>query len=227
MEPPGLVEEMSGGGSGMPLRGLTAASLLLSCGRLGSEGWPGCWNAERQARDSWDLVWLFDFWQEVSYGILASKRASLRQRKGLTVEVKQVLVMTDLGHVSWGHGVGGENWPTQVGGPQVIWVHSLLLGITVWRECPGLFCTTQTESALSQTLTNPRRCPSAAASIIIIIIIFIIIHTTPRATSQPGWYHHWIKMPTYTTSHCYSYCDAHTVKSSRGVDQPALWLRWN
>lgn len=47
MEPPGLVEEMSGGGSGMPLRGLTAASLVLSCGRLGSEWWPGCWNAER------------------------------------------------------------------------------------------------------------------------------------------------------------------------------------
>lgn len=49
MEPPGLVEEMSGGGSGM-VRGLTAASLPLSCGRLGSEGWPVCWNAGRQEK---------------------------------------------------------------------------------------------------------------------------------------------------------------------------------
>lgn len=44
IEPPGLEEEMSGGGSGM-VRGLTAASLPLSCGRAGSEGWPLCWNA--------------------------------------------------------------------------------------------------------------------------------------------------------------------------------------
>lgn len=96
--------------------------------------------------------------------------------------------MTDLGHVSRGYGVGGENWPTQVGGPQVIWVQCLLLGITVWRECPGLFCTTQTESALSQTLTNPRRCQTAAATIIIIIISIIIVYTKPLAPlpSQGG-----------------------------------------
>lgn len=49
MEPPGLVEEMSGGGSGI-VRGLTAASLPLSCGRPESEGWPACWNAGRQKR---------------------------------------------------------------------------------------------------------------------------------------------------------------------------------
>ncbi|TNN69036.1 hypothetical protein EYF80_020739 [Liparis tanakae] len=35
MEPPGLVEEMSGGGSGI-VRGLTAASLPPSCGRFGT-----------------------------------------------------------------------------------------------------------------------------------------------------------------------------------------------
>lgn len=44
MEPPGLLEEMRGGGSGI-VRGLTAASRLPSCGRVGSEGWPACWNA--------------------------------------------------------------------------------------------------------------------------------------------------------------------------------------
>lgn len=47
MEPPGLEEEIRGGGSGI-VRGLTAASLPLSCGRLGSEGWPVCWNAGGQ-----------------------------------------------------------------------------------------------------------------------------------------------------------------------------------
>lgn len=47
MEPPGLVEEMSGGGS---VRGLTAAIRPLSGGRLVSEGWPACWNAGGQER---------------------------------------------------------------------------------------------------------------------------------------------------------------------------------
>ena len=47
MEPPGLVEEMRGGGSGI-VGGLTAASLPLSGGRPGSEGWPDCWNAGRR-----------------------------------------------------------------------------------------------------------------------------------------------------------------------------------
>lgn len=37
MEPPGFVEEMRGGGSGI-VSGLTAANLPLSCGRLGSKG---------------------------------------------------------------------------------------------------------------------------------------------------------------------------------------------
>lgn len=46
MEPPGLEDEISGGGSGM-VRGLTAASLLLSCGRPDREGWPA-WNAGRK-----------------------------------------------------------------------------------------------------------------------------------------------------------------------------------
>lgn len=49
MDPPGLVEEMSGGGSGM-VSGLTAASRPPSCGRPGSEGWPPCWNAGKQER---------------------------------------------------------------------------------------------------------------------------------------------------------------------------------
>lgn len=49
MEPPGLVEEIRGGGSGI-VRGLTAASLPLSCGRLGSAGWPACWNAGKKER---------------------------------------------------------------------------------------------------------------------------------------------------------------------------------
>lgn len=44
IEPPGLDEEMRGGGSGM-VSGLTAASLPPSCGRAGSEGWPLCGNA--------------------------------------------------------------------------------------------------------------------------------------------------------------------------------------
>lgn len=47
MEPPGLVEEMRGGGSGIG-RGLTAASRPVSCGALASAGWPACWNARRQ-----------------------------------------------------------------------------------------------------------------------------------------------------------------------------------
>lgn len=49
MEPPGLVEEIRGGGSGM-VRGLTAASLPPSCGRLESAGWPAGWNAGRKER---------------------------------------------------------------------------------------------------------------------------------------------------------------------------------
>lgn len=69
--------------------------------------------------------------------------------------MEQVLVVTNLGHVSWRHGVRGENWPTQVGGPQVIGAQCLLLGFTMWRERPGLFCN-NTNRALSQTSTNPR-----------------------------------------------------------------------
>lgn len=64
---------------------------------------------------------------------------------GLTVEVEQVLVVTDLGHVSWGHWVGGENWSTQVGRPQVVGAHRLLLGVAVRRESPGLFCNNNTQ----------------------------------------------------------------------------------
>lgn len=47
MEPPCLVEEMSGGGSGMG-RGLTAAKRPPSCGRPTIAGWPPCWNAENE-----------------------------------------------------------------------------------------------------------------------------------------------------------------------------------
>lgn len=47
MEPPGFVEEMRGGGSGI-VRGLTAASLPLSCGRPEIKGWPACWKAGKQ-----------------------------------------------------------------------------------------------------------------------------------------------------------------------------------
>jgi len=54
--------------------------------------------------------------------------------------VEQVLVMTNLGHVSWGHGVGGEDWSAHGGGPQVIGAQHLLLGFTVRGESPGLFC---------------------------------------------------------------------------------------
>lgn len=49
MEPPCLVEEMSGGGSGM-VSGLTAANRAPSCGRATIAGWAPCWNAERKAR---------------------------------------------------------------------------------------------------------------------------------------------------------------------------------
>lgn len=45
MDPPCLVEEMSGGGSGM-VSGLTAANRPPSCGRPTIEGWAPCWNAE-------------------------------------------------------------------------------------------------------------------------------------------------------------------------------------
>lgn len=58
----------------------------------------------------------------------------------LTGVVEQVLVMSNLGHVSRRHGVRGENWPTQGRGPQVIGAQCLLLGFTMWRERPGLFC---------------------------------------------------------------------------------------
>lgn len=54
--------------------------------------------------------------------------------------MQQVLVVTDLGHVSWGHGVRGENLSAQVGGPQVIGAERLLLCFTVRGESPGLFC---------------------------------------------------------------------------------------
>ncbi len=54
--------------------------------------------------------------------------------------MKQMRVVTDLGHVSRGHGVWGENRPTQAGGPQVIRTQRLLLGFTMRRESPRLFC---------------------------------------------------------------------------------------
>lgn len=49
MDPPCLVEEMSGGGSGM-VSGLTAANRPPSCGRPTIEGWPPCWNADMKKR---------------------------------------------------------------------------------------------------------------------------------------------------------------------------------
>lgn len=51
MEPPGLAEEIRGGGSGI-MSGLTAACRLLpSTGRLASAGWPACWNAGMRRHD--------------------------------------------------------------------------------------------------------------------------------------------------------------------------------
>lgn len=44
MEPPGLLEEMSGGGS---VSGRTAAILPPSCCSPDRAGWPACWNAAR------------------------------------------------------------------------------------------------------------------------------------------------------------------------------------
>lgn len=92
------------------------------------------------------------------------------QDGGLTVEVEQVLVVRDLGHVSGGHGVRGEDWSAQVGGPQVIGAHRLLLGFTVRRERPGLFCNNNTQSqhrrtALSQTSNSSKKLPSSSRSL--------------------------------------------------------------
>lgn len=63
----------------------------------------------------------------------------------LTVEVEQVLVVTALGHVSWGHWVRGENRPPQVRSPQVIRAQRLFLSFTMWRKGWGLFCNIDTQ----------------------------------------------------------------------------------
>lgn len=124
MEPPGLLEEMSGGGSGME-RGLTAANRTLSCGRPASEERPTCGNAGRQ--------------KDKSYPLLVEQSSRSRRRRFLTVEVEQVLVVTDLGHIPRGHGIRRENRATQVRGPEVVRTQRLLLGVAVWREGSGLF----------------------------------------------------------------------------------------
>lgn len=49
MEPPCLLEEMSGGGSGM-VSGLTAANRPPSCERPTIAGWAPCWNAGMKSR---------------------------------------------------------------------------------------------------------------------------------------------------------------------------------
>lgn len=131
MEPPGFVDGMSGGGSVM-VSGLTAASRPLSCGRPGSDGWPPCWKAgegQGQVCSSHNPIYITT---EAVYRPGWSSK--------LTGVVEQVLVMSNLGHVSRRHGVRGENWPTQGRGPQVIGAQCLLLGFTMWRERPGLFC---------------------------------------------------------------------------------------
>lgn len=176
IEPPGLEEEMSGGGSDM-VSGLTAASLLLSCGRPESEGWPPCWNAVGESirwgydhlilRCSGAELWLTS--SKIQYHNKACKANNKTRQQGrkLTVQVEQVLFMTNFGHVSWRHGVGGENWATQAGGPQIIRAQRLLLGLTMRGECPGLFCNdtnrvrmTKNNWAQTNVTSSQRRFPS-------------------------------------------------------------------
>lgn len=56
----------------------------------------------------------------------------------LTVQVQQVLLMANLGHVSERYGVRRENWATHAGGSQIIRDQRLLLGLAMWGI--GLVC---------------------------------------------------------------------------------------
>lgn len=116
IEPPGLLEEMRGGGSGIE-RGLTAANRTLSCGRPASKGWPTCWNAGRQ-KDLINLraeprLWFYQQESAAASTMIGDGDNGNKQIRFLTVEMEQVLVVADLGHVSRGHGVGRENRASQ------------------------------------------------------------------------------------------------------------------
>lgn len=75
-----------------------------------------------------------------SVSIIEVEDSPRRQKRRLTVEVEEMLVMADLGHVSGRHGVGGGDEAAQVGSPHFVGTQGVLLGFSVWRERAGLFC---------------------------------------------------------------------------------------
>ena len=121
MEPPGLVEEMRGGGSGI-VRGLTAASLPPSCGRPGRELWPACWNAGKQeALWAWDLNVRFLAWV-VSWGISASRCRGFAQSSHNMINILKFRLVNNKDRTEWRtHSWSGANaghgwsWPCLVG----------------------------------------------------------------------------------------------------------------
>lgn len=92
--------------------------------------------------------------------------------------------MTNFGHVSWRHGVGGENWATQAGGPQIIRAQRLLLGLAMRGECPRLFCNdtnrvrmtknnwaeTNVTSSLRRFPSVPCLCKAQLTSLILLLV---------------------------------------------------------